>query len=175
MAERMSLEDWIKVLTVIGALCSFLWGVYQWRERANSELQARRVEAAALAETRRIEATKPFLDRQLLLYVETTRVVAKVATQGQSDEGKRARERFWELYWGELATVENKEVEAAMVAMGDTLKNPAATADQLQIAAIRVAHACRESLDKSWGVHAWSTPDVASATATPASAPRVPH
>jgi hypothetical protein len=175
MTERPSLEDWIKILTVVGALCSFLWGVYQWREKANSELQAKREEAAAVAETRRIEATKPFLDRQLALYVETTKVVAKVATQAQGDEGKRARERFWELYWGELATVEDREVEAAMVAMGDALKDPAATANQLQIAAIRVAHACRGSLDRSWGIHAWSSPDDASAAGTAASTPRVPR
>jgi hypothetical protein len=175
MSERMSLEDWIRILTVLGAVCSFLWGVYQWREKANSELQAKKEEALALADTRRIEATKPFLDRQLALYVETTKVVAKVATQGQSDEGRRARERFWELYWGELATVENREVEGAMVAMGDVLKDPAATATQLQVAAIRVAHACRESLDRSWGLHAWTSPDDASAGGPPTSTPRVPR
>ncbi|WP_148714019.1 hypothetical protein [Chitinolyticbacter meiyuanensis] len=156
----MSLENWLKILAVAGAICSFLWGVYQWRDKSMQELEVRRLEAERLAETRRIEATKPFLDRQLTLYSEATKVASQVATLGTTEAGKKARTRFWELYWGELALVENRTVEAAMKRMGDALA-AGASEQELQLASLAVARACRESLDKSWGVNAWAQPDEA--------------
>lgn len=156
----MTFDNTLKLLTVVGAIASFLWGVYQWREKSTQDLEARKHETARLVETRRIEATKPFLERQLTLYAEATRVAAQVATQGNSEAGKKALARFWELYWGELALVENRAVEAAMKRMGDALVANAPARD-LQQASLAVARACRESLDRSWGIRAWSSPDEA--------------
>ena len=160
----MDFDQWLKLVTVLGAIASFFWGVYQWREKASQEFSARTEESARAVETRRIEATKPFLERQLTLYTEATRIVAQVANQGQSETGRKALDRFWELYWGELALVENPSVEAAMKRMGDKLKGNASSHD-LQQASLAVAHACRESLDKSWGIRAWTVPDEAASTA----------
>jgi hypothetical protein len=118
----MNFANTLKVLTVLGAIVSFVWGVYQWREKSSQELEARKQESQRLVETRRIEATKPFLERQLTLYAEATKIASQVATQGNSESGKKALARFWELYWGELALVENRSVEAAMKRMGDALR-----------------------------------------------------
>jgi hypothetical protein len=156
----MTFEKWISIATVVGAVASFFWGVYQWREKSSQELDARNRESAGLAETRKIEATKPFLERQLLLYSEATNIAAQVATKGDSEAGKKAQNRFWELYWGELALVENRKVETAMKRMGDALLRNAST-QELEQASLAIAHACRESLDKSWGIKAWSSPDEA--------------
>ena len=160
----MTFDNGLKIVTVLGAIATFLWGVYQWREKSSQELQARVRESEHLVETRRIEATKPFLERQLALYAEATKIAAQVATQGNSDSGKKALSRFWELYWGELALVENRSVEAAMKRMGIALKGNAPTAE-LEQTSLAVAHACRESLDKSWGIRAWSSPDEAASSA----------
>jgi hypothetical protein len=118
----MNFANTLKVLTVLGAIVSFVWGVYQWREKSSQELEARKQESQRLVKTRRIEATKPFLERQLALYAEATKIASQVATQGNSESGKKALARFWELYWGELALVENRSVEAAMKRMGDALR-----------------------------------------------------
>ena len=158
----ITLESATKLLAVVGAVASFLWGVYQWREKSQQELTMRVVEAERLSETRRIEATKPFLDRQLILYSEATKIAAQVATLGESDAGKVARARFWELFWGELAMVENKDVAGAMMEMGRAL-NDGASESRLQSASLAIAHACRASLDKSWGINAWASPDSAAA------------
>lgn len=163
----ISLENGLKLLGVFGAIASFLWGVYQWREKSKDDLEARKLESQRLVDTRRIEATKPFLERQLALYSEVTKIAAQVATQGNSETGKKALTRFWELYWGELALVENRSVEAAMKRMGDALRDKS-SAQELQVASLDVAHACRESLDKSWGIRAWSAPDEAASPPKPA-------
>ena len=59
-----------------------------------------------------------------------------------------------------MALVENPEVEAAMVEFGKVLKT---TQDrqELQRLALALAGACRGSLDRSWGIHAWTAPDKA--------------
>ena len=66
----MSLDNWIKVLGIVGVVISFLWGVWQWKDKSEQELKQRSSEAVRLAETRRLEATKPFLERQLKLYTK---------------------------------------------------------------------------------------------------------
>jgi hypothetical protein len=131
-------------VSVIGGVVTFIWGYYQWRERSIENLKARR-----------LAITKPFLEKQLELYSEATRVASQVAMK-LGKEGDEARARFWELYWGELALVENPEVENAMVEMSEALES-GAPVTTLRSKSLRIAHACRQSLDKSWGINAWRT------------------
>lgn len=141
-----NLDAWIKTLSLVGAAVAFGWGVVQFV--ANQGAQA---------ETRRIEATKPFLERQLKLYTEATQAAATLAVSEKPDELYRASERFWSLYWGELALVEDKRVEAAMVRFGRALES-GGFGQQLQQHSLALAHACRDSLAESWGVNQWRSP-----------------
>lgn len=146
MQLRPNLEAWIKALSVLGAVVAFGWGVFQFI--ANQ---------AAQAETRRIEATKPFLERQLKLYTEATQAVATLATSKKPEELDIASKKFWSLYWGELALVEDERVEAAMVQFGKALET-GSVGQQLQPHSLAIAHACRDSLADSWGVKQWRNP-----------------
>lgn len=105
----------------------------------------------------RRESQKPFLQRQLDLYFEATKITSTLATTDRSQDPtgwEKSRNRFWQLYWGELALVEDKQVEQAMIAFGNSLQtvsaNPAAQASTLSPLAIDVAHACRDSIARSW-------------------------
>lgn len=146
MTNASELDDWINVLSLLGAVVAFAWGIVQFiaSERAQSE-------------TRRIEATKPFLERQLRLYTEATQAAATLATSGIQQEVDAATARFWSLYWGELALVEDARVEAAMVQFGRALDVGESNA-RLQQASLALAHACRDSLAESWGVKQWRNP-----------------
>jgi hypothetical protein len=62
------------------------------------------------------------LERQLTLYTEASQIAATIATVEDRQVLDKSVQRFWQLYWGELALVENKEVEGAMVAIGNRLK-----------------------------------------------------
>jgi hypothetical protein len=141
-----NLDTWIKALSVLGGVIAFCWGVYQFIATQNAQ-----------AETRRIEATKPFLERQLKLYTEATQVAATLATSKKAEELDAASKRFWSLYWGELALVEDKKVEAAMVQLGRALE-AGSVGQQLQRHSLELAHACRDSLAESWGVKQWRNP-----------------
>lgn len=154
----LNFDEWLKLVGVIGALISFLWSVHQWRDKAADELRQAKSENDRLAKSRKIEATKPFLEKQLGLYTETLHAVAVLSTTTVADERAKATKLFWELYFGEMAIVENREVEAAMVGLGRALKRGASQAD-LQDLALTLDDACRKSLDRSWGIHAWTSPD----------------
>jgi hypothetical protein len=105
-----SFESAIKVLSILGAVATFAWGVFQYDQTQKQQ-----------AETRRIEATKPFLERQLALYTEATQIASTIATTNDKSKRESALERFWALYWGELALVEDAFVEGAMVKLGEAI------------------------------------------------------
>ncbi|KQZ66209.1 MULTISPECIES: hypothetical protein [unclassified Lysobacter] len=152
------------LITIVGATATFCWGLWTWRTARRDQLQAQRQEGERLAEARRIEATRPFLEKQLELYAEAARVCARIAS---AHDGADAVARFWELYWGELALVENREVEAKMVQFGQALQYMPEDRSELRHRALELAAACRASLARSWGVDAWVAPDLASERSGP--------
>lgn len=77
-----------------------------------------------------------------------------LATSEDSARRNKAEKRFFELYWGELALVENPGVETAMVRFKDGLVS-GASPDQLQQLSLKLAGALRASLADSWGVDLW--------------------
>ena len=95
---------------------------------------------------------KPFLEHQLTLYLEASKITAMIATiaDDSDPERQKAIRRFWQLYWGELVVVEDHKVANAMVAFGRALKS--SDNMKLEQLALGVAHACRDSVQKSWDV-----------------------
>ena len=144
--DMVMFEAWTRILTLLGAVVAFAWGVYQFSINQKNQ-----------SETRRIEATKPFLDRQLVLYTTATQATATIATSPDAADVAAAQLRFWSLFWGELALVEDKRVEAAMVEFGRALNKKAAKSDLEQLS-LALARACRDSLAESWGVRQWQNP-----------------
>ena len=141
------LESSIKIIGAFIALGGFIWGMFTYFDARERE-----------SETRRIEATKPFLERQLQLYTEATQIAATLATVTTDSIEAKTMQRFWELYWGELALVESANVEYAMKNFGDGLIFEY-DKSQLQQLSLELAHACRASLAISWGVNLWERPN----------------
>lgn len=151
----LTFDQWLKLGAIIGGFGSFLWGVYQWRMKSLQDLDHEKAEAERVAANRTMEATKPFLDRQLAMYSEASRVAAVLASPDVNDDDRsKAMKEFWLLYYGELAMVESPDVAEAMDAIKETLEhNP--TQQQLAQVSLNLTQACRLSLDQSWGIHAW--------------------
>lgn len=153
--RSLTFDEIFKLLSVMGALGTFLWSVYVWKEDQQQQREAAQRAARTTSETRRIEATQPFLDRQLKLYTETTQIAAVLSASDDANERAKAGRRFWELYWGELAMVEDRGVETAMVAFGRALES-GAPKERLGPLSLQLAGACRLSLDRAWGIGAWT-------------------
>lgn len=143
---RLSLEPLLKIATVIGTVIAFFWGAYQFLLTQRGQ-----------AETRRVEASRPFLDKQLTLYTDATRAAATIATSKSPEEIAAARGKFFLLFWGELVMVEDRHVESAMVEFRNALIAGKEGADLEQLS-LRLARACRNSLAESWGVKQWQAP-----------------
>lgn len=152
--QQNRLESALKLVSPFLAVGAFVWGIYTYRENSRQQLARETTDAQRTAETRRIEATRPFLDKQLLLYTEATKVASIIATSADTKEVDKATRRFKELYWGEMGLVEHGDVESAMVAFKNALD---ATANQgvLGPLALALARACRNELAGSWGTEAW--------------------
>jgi hypothetical protein len=159
MADESRFDRTLKVLSVAGAVVTFCWGVWIWQNNAAKDRTAAESSAAKEAANRRIEATKPFLDRQLTLYIEASQVTAKIATSEDAGEVAAAKKRFWELYWGELALVEDNDVATAMVNFSKAMAPPdnkAVDPVALRQASLALAGRIRDSLAKSWNTDAWT-------------------
>lgn len=141
----MDLERTLKWIGAVVALGGLALGIANYLATARRDV-----------ETRNLEARKQYLTRQLDLYTDATRAGAKLATaKPGSPEYAKALSRFWELYWGELSMVENREVEAAMKQMGDCLNGRCSGCSSLERCSLDLAHACRRSLAESWDVPDW--------------------
>jgi hypothetical protein len=145
-SSKISLEATLKILTMIGTIVAFCWGAYQFILTQRGQ-----------AETRRIEATRPFLDRQLKLYTDATQATATMATSASRDEIAAARSKFFLLFWGELVMVEDSNVESAMVEFRNALI-AGKEGPELEQLSLTLARSCRNSLAQSWGVKQWQAP-----------------
>ena len=164
-------KSWLPVLSIV---IGSLWGLFTYldhdriaRDETAAKLKLQQSENAAQfskdSRTRLIEAQKPFLDKQLLLYFETAQVVGRLVTESSAPaDWNRDHIRFEQLYWSELSMVEHTEVAAAMVQFGNQLavidkaiqaKQPVDVSDvkQLQQLALMIAHALRRGIESSWG------------------------
>lgn len=61
------------------------------------------------------ELRKPYEEKRLSLYLEATRLMATLAANPADPDIEKKKQRFWELYWGELAFVESDQIEQGMV------------------------------------------------------------
>ena len=85
-------------------------------------------------------------------------MVSRIATRAAETIDPKDVERFFQLYWGELAMVEDVDVERAMVRFRKSLltlqqkgANDECAKKRTEIS-LMLAHCIRASLGKSWGV-----------------------
>jgi hypothetical protein len=117
-------QAYLPVLTVVGGA---LWGLFTYLDHAKEAAKTlaaseqnltieRRNQSERESRTRLIEAQKQFLDKQLDLYLETSKVVGRLVSEDLNfNNWESDRLRFEELYWSELTMVEHTEVASAMV------------------------------------------------------------
>jgi hypothetical protein len=128
-------------------------GIKYLNQRADS-LETEKVQAA----NARRESQKPFLEKQLTTCFDTVGIVGSLAAENEPGvivDPKRhanALSQFWLHYHGTLSVVESKDVEGAMVDIGNQLRGceQKGTRCNLQANANRLAHACRDLVLARW-------------------------
>ena len=151
-----NVEKLSEVVSIAIAALAFAWGVWQYFRSERAKQVQLKAERERDAHRRRIEATRPFLERQLQFYLEATKVASIIAVSKEEHAVCAATHRFKELFWGELALVEDEGVEIAMLNFKSALDRDL-PAEELEQMSLALAHACRESLAKSWGTPIWKS------------------
>lgn len=99
-------------------------------------------------QTARIEAKKPFYAKYLDLCTEATNAAAIIASTSDSKKRAAGESDFWRLYWGQLAIVEDPQVESAMVVFGRCLHGECDK--DKEFLALDIAHSCRNGISAKW-------------------------
>jgi hypothetical protein len=164
-SRLQTLSQTVQVVSVAAGVVISVLSFNQARVREaaarEAEAETRRFELTRyfdqrkdLADQRQIEAARPFLEIRQKRYSEAIKAAGVLVTPElhTAEETRKARKRFWELYWAELSMVEGSGVEARMAHLGRLLE-PGRSPTPQQLASYRLAHSLRDSLIKSWGVN----------------------
>ncbi len=103
---------WIGLLTAIAA---GVWTYYKFRDDRAVDLAHQQETVNRDEKARKNELNSFIFQRQSGLYFDAARSAATIATSKDAKRLKEARDRFEELYWGELVVVEDRRVELAMI------------------------------------------------------------
>jgi tRNA/tmRNA/rRNA uracil-C5-methylase (TrmA/RlmC/RlmD family) len=115
------LVRYLPLLTALVAVAAFLSGVYQFKTLQNERLRAEKI-------TSDREFKKALWEKQRDFYLEAARAASTLASFNENAEKDilaertRAQVRFWQLYYGELAVIEDPKVSKAMVDYGRCLR-----------------------------------------------------
>ncbi len=104
------------IITPIIAVITVLFGIYQYTDSQQKSLEKE-------YQLKKIERQERAFEEKAQLYKETRQVLSFLSTNNdfESTIFESKKNRFWELYWGDLAAVESRKIEAIMVRFGNIL------------------------------------------------------
>jgi hypothetical protein len=105
-----------------------------------------------------IEAKKPYLERRLEFYLDTTTTVATIAT-GNADQVSKAKEHFSQLFWGPLGVVATPDVSYQMTVINECLEaGRNCTNAKLKALVQELGRLCGNSMAAEWGAFPPNSP-----------------
>lgn len=117
--ERDKRETWdliFKWISLCALMISAIWTYYKYRDDRRIDLTHRQQEVAKDVADKQKELNSFIFQRQANLYFDAARTAATLAKSADPKRLSEARERFNELFYGELVVVEDRRVELAMIA-----------------------------------------------------------
>lgn len=128
----------VRILAFAASLGGGCWALVTYLQQAHLRY-TEDVESRAQAYRARL------YDERRGLYTNACAAAASIAVAGDPAKAPEDLVKFWGLYYGEMCLVEDDGVEAAMVNFGRLLGG--SDRAELRQGALRLAHACRASLD----------------------------
>jgi|SRR6202035_3248012 hypothetical protein len=151
------------LLPALTATAGGIWIAWTYIEN-QKHAQAEQIEQAQKENTTRLlEARKPFIDKQLALYVETSQVAGRLVSTDDYSGGEWQSQfrRFEELFWTELSMVEDEGVKTAMQNFARKLrwmnsnKISVQKSDQEELRQLsyQLARALRSGIESTWYIN----------------------
>jgi hypothetical protein len=139
----------LTVAFIAGAFAA-ISALFAYKAQVSAAKTQRDAQLLQLAAQQSHERRGPFLTAQMKFYIEAIETVTKIPRAAEASVRDPLVQRFWQLYWGPLALVEDDEVARAMVAFGQLLRENSGDAEGLEWLSLKIAHACRNSLKQLW-------------------------
>ena len=146
------------IIAAIALPIAGLWSLYAYINDQHRQLQDAserhdRDIAIALRDSQR-----PFLEKQLSIYLSIVNITSAIAnitstSKYEQEDIKTPLEKFWRLYYGELAAVQTDRVAEAVIEFGKKIgemQNSSVVADSLKYHSLCIAHAVRHSIQATW-------------------------
>jgi hypothetical protein len=105
----------LKVIGLVALIASGSWTLYKFREDRRIDLLHEQQAISREEFSKNMERNSFIFQRQTMLYFDAARSAATIATSKDQQDVKKAKERFEELYFGEMVVVEDRRVELAMI------------------------------------------------------------
>lgn len=118
--EQRFWETIIKAVTAVVALSVAVVGLLQYQDVSHNNIANQKIERYKL-KIERYNLLVADSKEQIKTLRETSTVVSTLTAQRRKTIPNKPEERFWQLYWSDLIGVENGEVEAGMVELGNVL------------------------------------------------------
>jgi len=155
------------LLPALTAIVGGLWIVWTYIDNQKHAQLAQVEQARRESDARTFEARKPFLDKQLALYIETSQVTGQLVSADDllDPEWKNKLRRFEQLYWTELSMVEDDIVKSAMEDFGTKARSInvrkaslnsselSREMGDLRQSSYRLAKALRSGIESRWNLN----------------------
>lgn len=138
------------LVAIVAGLVAVVSAVIAYMAQISAAGSQAQVALVLSAEQQAHERQKPFVELQMKYYFEAAETAARIPRTSDEAGYRQLVARFWQLYWGPLAVVEDEDVEEAMVAYGQQLGSNPGDAAALEMLSLDIAHACRGSLKRLW-------------------------
>ncbi|MCR9096080.1 MAG: hypothetical protein NXI30_17790 [bacterium] len=122
-----------KVLAWLSVVCGGVWGWLRYVEQAKRDSQSH------------------FREQQIRLYLESAEVVGAIAASEPSSAREEIERRFWTLYYGPLAVVQEAQVTSSLVDFADALRK-GRKKTTLRTKSLAFSKACRATIEETWEV-----------------------
>ena len=139
------------IITPIIAVITVLFGIYQYTDSQAISLERE-------YQLKKLERQEQAFEEKASLYKETRQTLSFLSTNSEFESKlfESKTNRFWELYWGDLAAVESREIETLMVRFGNYLtqlkNNPKSEREaiqkELQQISLSLSHQTKEELNE---------------------------
>jgi hypothetical protein len=134
LTAQQRLDYWVKLGGFLLAVLTFSWGIYVYFHNNKKPDPPPRPINHELTDLRKD------------LFGQAMEAASTIATSSDSSQVKVATNKFWILYYGQLASVERQGVKTAMIEFGNALKEGKSQSELVGLS-LHLAKACGQELE----------------------------
>ncbi len=163
------ISRYIPLFTIVIAIGSFSWGIYQFRQQQQTQIDILKTDfnnKTALSEREfdnRIrlaekEFRNKFYEKQLDTYFNITKITTQISTETEKEKVEKLYKEFSDVYYGNLMIVQDDDVEKASDEFMRIYKNQVYNKNnekhkELRDSARNLANSCKKSLARVWNIN----------------------